>query len=243
MMSYHSIALSYLPRPDGKILTESPEKLVLGNKYASIPFIIGDQEDEGTLFSLFQSNLSTQSDVVDYLHSLFFLDATREQIADLVALYPNITTYGSPFRTGNQNNWYPQYKRLAAILGDVAFTLSRRAFLTFAEQMKPNVPFWSYLSSYDYGTPIMGTFHGSDIEQVFDGSPPGFPAMAIRTYYLSFIYDQDPNLRATGYMNWPQWSGERNLMQFFETDSALLADIFRQPVCDYLLANLESFHI
>lgn len=243
IMSYHSIALSYLPRPDGTVLTDSPEKLVLASKYASVPFIVGDQEDEGTLFSLFQNNLTTKADVVDYLASLFFFDATRQQIEDLVALYPNITTDGSPFRTGSANNWYPQYKRLAAILGDLAFTISRRAFLTYAEKVKPNVPFWSYLSSYAHGTPILGTFHGTDIVQVFFGVPPDYPAESFHAYYLSFIYDQDPNSQAAGYMNWPQWSANRSLMQFFKNHGALLADDFRQPVCDYLLANVQSFHI
>jgi carboxylesterase type B len=59
LLSYSSIALSYLPRPDGKVLTKSPEALLATGKYAKVPFIIGDQEDEGTLFALFQSNITT----------------------------------------------------------------------------------------------------------------------------------------------------------------------------------------
>ncbi|KAJ5533708.1 secreted lipase [Penicillium frequentans] len=243
ILSYNSIALSYLPRPDGTVLTDSPEVLVADGKYASVPFIIGDQEDEGTIFALFQSSIITETEVVDYLQDLFFADASRTQLEDLVATYPDITTDGSPFRTGIANNWYPQYKRLAAILGDLTFTLTRRIFLTVANQVKPDVPSWSYLSSYDYGTLLLGTFHGSDILQVFYGILPNWASKATHAYYFSFVYDLDPNSRATSYMDWPQWSTNQSLMNFFSDHGALLADNFREDTFDFLKTNVASFHI
>jgi carboxylesterase type B len=39
--------ISYQPRPDGTVLTASPDVLVKNGQYAKVPFIIGDQEDEG----------------------------------------------------------------------------------------------------------------------------------------------------------------------------------------------------
>ena len=241
---YQSVALSYLPRPDGKVLTESPDKLVKQDKYASVPFIIGDQEDEGTLFALQQSNITTEREIVDYFKTFYFHHATEQQLELLVDNYPDITTYGSPFRTGHLNNWYPQFKRLAAILGDLTFTLSRRAFLKYASEIKPDVPSWSYLASYDYGTPILGTFHSTDIEQVFKGIPPDYPEMAIRQYYYSFIYEGDPNaLKSTKYMDWPQWNQSQTLIQFFKTHEAPLPDDFRDPPYRYILENVDSLHI
>lgn len=50
VLSYNSVALSYLPRPDGSVLTVSPDILVRQGKWAKVPFIIGDQEDEGVGF-------------------------------------------------------------------------------------------------------------------------------------------------------------------------------------------------
>ncbi|KAJ5131644.1 secreted lipase [Penicillium atrosanguineum] len=241
-VSYTSISLPYLPRPDGKVLTDSPERLAESGKYADVPFIIGDQEDEGTIFSLAQTNITTTEEIVDYLQDVFFFDATRAQLEELVSKYPDTSVHGSPFRTGGFNNWYPQYKRIAAILGDVAFTISRRVFLTHAKNAKPDIPFWSYLSSYDYGTPILGTFHGSDVLQVFYGILPNYASQSIHSYYLSFVYDQDPNSRAK-YMEWPQWSGNNSLMHFFSDHGALLPDDFRQPVFDFLLENPSSLHV
>jgi len=62
---------SYLPRPDGVVLTESAKILAQNGQYAKVPFIVGDQEDEGTLFSLVQSNITTTAQLVDYLKTLF----------------------------------------------------------------------------------------------------------------------------------------------------------------------------
>lgn len=85
LLGYKSVAESYLPRPEAMVLPESPEQLVIQGKYASVPFIVGDQEDEGTVFSLFHTNLTTTDHIVDYLQSLFFFNASRQQITDLVA--------------------------------------------------------------------------------------------------------------------------------------------------------------
>lgn len=240
---YESVSLPYLPRPDGTVFTDSPEYLVTSGRYASVPFIIGDQEDEGTIFSLAQHNITTTEEIVDYLGNIFFYDATREELEELVATYPDNATDGSPFRTGAYNNWYPQYKRIAALLGDLTFTLTRRAYLNMAQQVKSNVPFWSYLSSYDYGTPFLGTFHGSDIVQVFYGEPPNYAANAFHSYYLSFIYDLDPNSRAGTLMEWPQWAQNRSLIWFFQDHATLLADDFRQASYEFISNHTHALHI
>lgn len=169
LLSYSSIALNYLPRPDGTALTQSPELLVASGRFAKVPFIIGSQEDEGTLFALFESNISTKAQLSTYLNKFFFNSASTAQMEKLIATYPETIIDGSPFRSGLLNNIYPQFKRLAAILGDLTFTLARRSFLNAANDAAPEVPSWSYLSSYNLGLPILGTFHGSDLLQVFFG--------------------------------------------------------------------------
>jgi carboxylesterase type B len=243
-LSYTCAALSYLPRPDSTTLTDSPDVLIQEGKYAPVPFIIGDQEDEGTLFSLFQSNITTTQDIVDYFATTTWKNANRSTIQGLVDTYPDDPAAGSPFRTGDLNNWYPQYKRLAAIMGDAIFTLSRRVFLSMASSVNPDVPAWSYLSSYDYGTPIMGTFHASDILQVFYGIDPDYASAAIRSYYFSFVYDLNPNEGGGVYMEWPQWNDSApQLMNFFADSAALLADDFRSESYDYLVANAAAFRV
>lgn len=247
LLSYSSIALSYLPRPDGTVLTASPEVLAAAGKYANVPFIIGDQEDEGTIFALFQSNISTQAELVTYLQTYFFNDATIAQVTELVESYPDLASDGSPFRTGILNNWYPEFKRLAAILGDATFTLTRRIFLNVHTLVKPTVPTWSYLASYDYGTPLIGTFHGSDILQVFYGILPNYASASIHNYYFNFVHNLDPNnatnTTAATYTNWPQWSAGENLLQFYSLTSNLLPDTFRTAPYDVLVKYASDFRI
>lgn len=244
IMSYNSVALSYLPRPDGKVLPDSPEKLVEQGKYYAVPAIIGDQEDEGTLFSIFQVNVTTTEDMAGYLSDLFFPRASKEKLKQLVALYEPGLLRGSPFRTGVFNELYPGFKRTAAILGDLSFTLTRRIVLKLAKQANPDIPIWSYLSSYNYGLPVMGTFHASDILQIFMGILPNHAMHSCRTYYFNFLYNSDPNQGVKKYDNWPQWGTKQQLMWFkspFTND--ILADDFRSDAEQWIVGNKDILRI
>ncbi|KAG8411268.1 hypothetical protein J3459_016419 [Metarhizium acridum] len=244
ILSYESLALSYLPRPDGKAITLSPDALIRAGKYAPVPIIIGDQEDEGTLFGLFQPNLTTTRGFADYLRSYYFPGATTDQLVQLVETYGSglsAVTNGSPFNTGLLNDITPGFKRRAAVLGDLVFTLTRRMFLTGASSAYPKVPSWSYLASYDKGTPVMGTFHASDLLQVFYGVNDNYAANSIRTYYSNFVYNLDPNVGVSGkYPDWPLWSEENNLAHFFADKSTLLKDDFRQASFEWITNHIEA---
>jgi acetylcholinesterase len=242
ILSFNSIALSYLPRPDGVTLTQSPEILVKEGKFAQVPFIIGDQEDEGTIFALQQTNLTTTADVVNYLSAIFFNDANTTQVQQLVSSYPDDPAAGSPFGTGTANSIYPQFKRLAAILGDATFTLSRRGFLAQANIINPAVKTYSYLNTYGFGTPNLGTAHASDIPVVY-GQKPGPASSTIQAYYVSFFNTMDPN-GAPGLMPWPTWAQGNQLMNFTASGGAtLIPDTFRNDSFAALVANQASFHI
>ncbi|TDZ40750.1 putative secreted lipase [Colletotrichum trifolii] len=246
ILSYSSVALSYLPRPDGRTLPASPDVLAQQGRYAAVPMIIGDQEDEGTLFGLFQPNLTTTDRLVAYLKDYYFATASEAQIRAYVANYDDglpAVVAGSPHRTGLLNEIFPGFKRRSAVLGDLVFTLTRRVFLTLAAAAHPGVPSWSYLASYNYGTPILGTFHGSDLLQVFYGVKDNYAARSIRTYYVNFVYALDPNVGSAGqYPNWPRWSQGQNLVQFFADRATLLKDDFRKAASDWILNNAGSLY-
>ena len=235
---HDSVALAYLPRPDGYVLPVSPEIAVQTGRYAAVPMIIGDQEDEGTLFSTSQTDITTTAALVSYLKNLFFYDASVAQVQTLVDAYPDDPAAGSPFGTGQLNNIYPQFKRLAAILGDLTFTLTRRLFLTATLAANPSVPAWSYLSTYNYGTPILGTFHASDIPVVF-GITPGVPQITIQNYYYSFVTSLDPNI-GSGQMTWPKWSQGKQLLNFSRLTTTLMNDDFRSSQYNTIL-SLANF--
>lgn len=239
---YNSIALSYVPRPDGALLTKSPELLALSGQYARVPFIIGDQEDEGTIFALQQFDLITTSDLVNYLRTIFFHDASVTQMESLVATYPDDPAAGAPFGTGLLYSIYPQFKRLAAMLGDLSFTLSRRALLSIVNDISPTVPIWSYLASYGDALPFVGTFHGSDILVAY-GILPGIPCSSIQSYYISFFNTMNPNDGTELMPTWPQWSQGNQLMNFGLLGNSLIPDTFRNESYNFIAANTAFLHI
>ena len=58
MNNLQSVALVWQPRVEGVFLADDPKKLVQQGKVARIPFISGDCDDEGALFSLSQTNIT-----------------------------------------------------------------------------------------------------------------------------------------------------------------------------------------
>ncbi|KAI9712256.1 MAG: hypothetical protein M1828_001699 [Chrysothrix sp. TS-e1954] len=241
IFSYNSIDLSYLPRPDPEddFFPTSPN---VATTIAKVPVIIGDQEDEGTLFSLVQSNITNTDQLVTYLKS-YFPYTPRSLVAELVATYPNSASAGSPFNTSVANEIYPEFKRLAAILGDITFTLARRSVLA---DLAREVTAWSYLSSYLYGTPVLGTFHGTDIFEDYYDLPDPIPASTVQTYYISFVNYLDPNMISTAapLINWPRYSASSpELLNFKALTNGIIPDTFRQTSYNFLRAHSSDFRV
>ncbi|KAK6615199.1 secreted lipase-like protein 5 [Botrytis cinerea] len=69
------------PRPNGRVPTAIPEVLAQIWKYAKVPLIIGNQENERTVFALYQSSITTEAALTSHLNGVFFQNATRDEIA------------------------------------------------------------------------------------------------------------------------------------------------------------------
>jgi len=250
LFSYRSLDLSYLPRPDptNKFFSVSPELAI--DSYAKVPVIIGDQEDEGTLFSIVTNNISTNAQLIDYLATYFPGNPNATSlVTGLVNLYPDYPNLGqpsgSPFNTGSKNNIYPQFKRVAAILGDITFTLTRRVYLDYVNN---RTPVWSYLNSFDYGESFLGTFHGADISAYFPSSSgqDSFLSVLFQTYFVSFANYGDPNkLNAKSNLsNWPAYdTANPQLLHVLSNTTGLIPDTFRKNASDYLAAHTSEFRV
>ncbi|KAF8582703.1 hypothetical protein K439DRAFT_124701 [Ramaria rubella] len=55
ILSKQGLTLAYEPRVDGDIVKENPQDSIAKGKYAKVPLISGDCEDEETLFSTTQN--------------------------------------------------------------------------------------------------------------------------------------------------------------------------------------------
>ena len=60
---------------------------------------------------------------------------------ELLTLYPQNVTQGSPYDTGTQNALTPEFKRIASLLGDITFQAPRRFFL---QNLSDRQNTWSY---------------------------------------------------------------------------------------------------
>ncbi|KAJ7238724.1 carotenoid ester lipase precursor [Mycena rebaudengoi] len=253
VFSYMSLRLAFGPWTDGVFLIENAQDLLAKGEYTKIPFINGDVDDEGTLFSLSNSNITTSGETLEYIKQFWFPDASDNQIATIGTLYPDDPSMGSPFKTGILNALTPEYKRLAAFQGDVFFHAPRRNMLSVTDG---TVPHWSYLYVRGKSAPILGASHGTDVAEWF-GTPGGLlnlPGDFQGTdYLLNFVNNLDPNVlsnpsTAPAVMSstifWPQYTAVNKTLLTFQdglVPLALTRDDFRSAPIAFLKALSMQF--
>lgn len=196
IFAYQSLNLAWLPRVDGIFLTEPPYNLVAAGQVSNVPFVTGDCDDEGTLFSLSNLNVTTDAEFSAYTKATYLPQGTAAQIAAIAAAYPSDITQGSPFDTGILNALTPQFKRLAAVQGDLVFQGPRRWFLQHRASLQNS---WSFLYKRNKILPVLGTVHASDIINLFIESSD------LVDYTVNFAVNLNPNGVTVG-PTWPQWS-------------------------------------
>lgn len=246
IFDYQSLHLAYFPRPDpsDKFYPTSPEVLAYGGKYAKVPIIIGDMEDEATFFSLVQQNITDQEGVITYLHSYFPESGYNTDLPTFVGTWGNNGTVGSPFNTGELYELYAEYKTLAAILGDIFFTLTRRLYLEFVAN-NGGVKTWTYLNTYLYGFPYLGSFHGADtLNDRISPAPYSQTAQdAVQQYYISFANYQDPNT-ITPMIQWPTWTTSGlQMLNFSKNATEIITDSFRPNQYQALKGYIGKLHL
>ncbi|KAF8836216.1 alpha/beta-hydrolase [Paxillus ammoniavirescens] len=225
LFSYQSLILTWQPRVDGVFLTDDPQKLVQRGSVADVPFVNGDCDDEGTLFSFSTLNITTDTQFEEYIHSYWFPEAPPTAIQELMEFYSANISEGSPFDTGALNAITPQFKRIAAFQGDVIFQAPRRLLL---QHRSGKQPLWTYVSKRLKTLPVLGSFHGSDILNVFGGED-------MTSYLVRFASTLDPNGGTDLY--WPQYTtAEPNMLEFLDglIPQALTEDTYRVEAMAFL---------
>ncbi|KIM38333.1 hypothetical protein M413DRAFT_30177 [Hebeloma cylindrosporum] len=219
--SYDGIPLAWTPRIDGVFLQDHPQKLIKAKKVADVPFVTGNMDDEGTLFAFTQSNLTTEEGFRTYIRQLYFQGASETELEGVWKYYTSIPSEGSPFGTGDLNQVYPQYKRIAAFLGDLIFHSPRRFFL---DEVSGKQKTWSYLSMIQKSTPMLGACHGVDLSSPF-----------LDDHFVNFVANLDPN-SGSGPL-WPQYTvASPMLYKFIDAAAPVTApDSYRINPIQYLI--------
>ncbi|KAH9932737.1 carotenoid ester lipase precursor [Epithele typhae] len=224
--SFQALKLAWIPRVDGVFLTQPSQQLVVNGSVAKIPFVSGDCEDEGTLFSLSSLNVTTDAGARSYIKDVFTPNATDAELDKLLSLYPSTPSAGSPFGTGAFNAITPQFKRIAAFQGDLVFNAARRFFL---QQRAADQPVYSFLSKRFKVTPVLGAFHVTDVLNVFGGGE-------LTDYLINFTNNLDPN--GPTVPAWPQYTvAQPQLMTFLDgfTPTKITTDDFRKDAMSFVI--------
>ncbi|KAF9230427.1 Alpha/Beta hydrolase protein [Melanogaster broomeanus] len=187
--------------------------------------ILGDCDDEETLFSLSTLNITTDTQLEEWIQTHWAPNATSTMVQQLLQYYPADITQGSPFDTGTHNALTSQFKRMAAFQGDISVHSPRRIFL---QQRSGKQNLWTYLSKRLKAVPFLGSFHASDILNVYGGED-------MASYLVRFVTSLDPNGDSDLY--WPQYTtAEPNMLEFLEGEipQALTQDTYRAEAIEYL---------
>ncbi|RDW89516.1 hypothetical protein BP6252_01548 [Coleophoma cylindrospora] len=249
-LDYSGIALAFPPRqdPNDSFYPVSVEVALQAGNYTRVPIITGDQQDEGTIFTTAMTNTTTPSLLTDYLQVLW-PNSSQSIRQGLVDGYSTDPADGAPFGTGSLNQLYPQYKMNAALIGDAAFTLQRRNYLS---TVSTTVPSWSYLDSHRYGDNPSGTYHSSDTEEIFNTAQlevntaaRGIATDTFRSYYISFTHYLNPNaINATSpLIYWPRYTTWDPVLLNLRADgNTLIQDDFRAASAEYLAEHVSELH-
>ncbi|KAF8272598.1 carotenoid ester lipase precursor [Lactarius quietus] len=225
VFSYSSLSLAFQPYADGVLLADNPQKLVRGGKVANIPIVLGEVDDEGTLFSFSQTNVTSDADLRAYLTQYFMINVTSVELDKVLELYPQDPSLGSPYNTSTQNALTPEFKRIAAILGDLVFQSSRRSLANVVSG-KQNT--WSYLSKRLKLLPYLGSAHGSDVPIIYGGED-------LTNYLIFFVTNLNPNDGSLPY--WPQYTtSSRQVLTLYDSPlpTNITLDTYRAEPIEYL---------
>ncbi|KAF8833187.1 alpha/beta-hydrolase [Paxillus ammoniavirescens] len=223
--SYESTTLAWEPRVDGVFLSDDPHKLIQQGPVADIPFVNGGCDDEGTLLAIATLNITTDAQLEEYLKTYRFHEAPTTAIRELLEFYSANVSQGSPFNTGELNALTPQFKRIAAFQGDVTFEAPRRFLL---QHRSGKQPLWTYVSKRMKTLPVLGSFHGSDLVNVYGGED-------MASYLVRFVDNLDPNGGTD--LHWPQYTtANPHMLEFLDgpIPQALIEDTHRVEAMKFL---------
>lgn len=113
----------------------------------------------------------------------------------------------------------PEFKRLASAQGDLVFQAPRRYFLNYTSTTQNT---WAYLNRRLKVTPVLGSFHGSDIPQYY--APSSGPLTQAQDYLINFASTYNPNGKnPNNLIYWPKWNKQNYSMLQYDPNGATLS--------------------
>ncbi|KAJ7436854.1 extracellular triacylglycerol lipase precursor [Mycena latifolia] len=236
----------------GGLIPDLPSVLFKRGHFARLPFIAGTNLDEDTSFT--DPTVNSSDEIFESLLAQYSPSMSQrtldKSILTLLKLYPDIPSLGSPFNTGNETfGLSSQYKRAAAIGGDLNFNSQRRLWMETAAHA--GVPTFAYLFTQPIvgGSPALGVFHGSELPYVYgvplDPSPSSLlMSQLMPNYWISFATSLTPN-DGLGLPRpeWPQFTpNNKVVIQLNGANTTIIPDDFRAEQIAFINSNPAIWH-
>jgi para-nitrobenzyl esterase len=222
------------PDVDGQFLTDQPRTLFDAGNIAKVPYMLGSNTDEGTLFTL-SKLITTQEEYMAELTATFGA-TTATTLATTV--YPMMA-----FKDAKPN---PAQAAWARVVGDSRLTCTTYDSAVRAAAAGSTV----YMYNFDIPAPVeiprfyLGATHGSELTSVF-GTSPTFatdaPARAaselIQRYWTNFAKTGDPNGGSD--LAWPKQAAGQNVRINLALQPTIVNN-FREAECQFWLAGYTT---
>lgn len=211
----------WYPVVDGDVIPAYPTELLRSGRFAHIPHLYGTNSDEGT-DNAPVGIINTTAQLTSFLTTETGFGFPPAVIQRILELYPDIPSEGIPLNTGDER--FPeqgyQYKRVAAIMGDVFYHATR---LNDARYYSKDAPTYIYrfntkpwqdspTSTEGGNAPAYkGVSHFSEVAFVFAnpnyyGPWPEYKALSdvMSAQWVNFVHGGNPN--AEGLPHWPKYN-------------------------------------
>ncbi|KXT08594.1 hypothetical protein AC579_7063 [Pseudocercospora musae] len=212
----------WYPTVDGDIIPDFPTIQLEKGHFAHVPHLYGSNSDEGT-DNAPDGTINTDADLKNYLLTQVGFGYPDSTVDHIMSLYPDDPSQGVPINTGTErfaSRGY-QYKRVAAIVGDIFYHATRR---TDAQHYAKSSPTYIYRfntrpwennpnadSTGSLAPAYKGAQHFSEVAFVFNNPETVGPWSEYRALsdqmseqWINFVYFGNPN--GEGVPQWPKYN-------------------------------------
>jgi para-nitrobenzyl esterase len=213
---------------DGDMLPAQPRTLVDSGDVAKVPYIIGSNTDEGTIFHVGEPPVKTEEEYLAALARRFGAGASG-----IAARYP-ASAFPSP------------QEALMRVSGDASLVCGTYDTARRVASAGASV----YLYNFDRPIPIsalsifnLRATHGAEIAYIFGTAPADLPQEDVALGLM--MQGQWARHAATGDPNggdapaWPRWQRDADLRLNFNLDPTLIRD-FRRELCDFWATRYDA---
>jgi para-nitrobenzyl esterase len=215
---------------DGGFLPDDPRVMIENDDFAHVPYMLGANNDEGTLFFIGSTPITTQAEYQAALLARYGALAPEIEV-----LYP-VDKFGSPqdalIRVAGDST-------LVCSTFDVASRVAAKKNKTYVYNFARVIPL-PFVSLLD-----LGAFHGAEIAYVLGSVPPPTAVTDkqlgdwIQEYWSRFAEKGVP--KATKALGWPRFSPKSYKMLRLNNTLTKLKD-FRRAECEFWSSVYEQLN-